>query len=155
MKRHIISSVVVLKALSCHQVERLLRLHSGMPKYSGTPTQNLKLRVTCNDSLCTENKVDYSRLLDHSNDHTFLAGRNPCLGRSKRAWSPRTSNPSNFQSGLKKKPTGQPVLHQRRGPAYSAGFRAAMPPRVPACSTPLPSGIGRAAASPAPIKVID
>jgi hypothetical protein len=66
MKRHTISSVVVLKALSCHQVERLLRLHSGMPKYSGTQTQNLKLRVTCNDSLCTENKVDYSRLRDPS-----------------------------------------------------------------------------------------
>ena len=67
MKQHIISSVVVLKALSCHQVERLLRLHSGMRKYLVTLTQNLKLRVTCNDSLCTENKVDYSRLRDPSN----------------------------------------------------------------------------------------
>ena len=71
MKRHTISSVIVLKALSCHQVERLLRLHSGMPKYSGTPTQNLKLRVTCNDSLCTENKVDYSRLRDPSNNKLY------------------------------------------------------------------------------------
>ncbi len=46
------------------------------------------------------------------------------------------------------------VCAGRVGPAYSAGFRAAMPPRVPACSTPLLSGIGRSAASPAPIKVI-
>ena len=67
MKQHTISSVVVLKALSCHQVERLLRLHSGMRKYLVTLTQNLKLRVTCNDSLCTENKVDFSRLRDPSN----------------------------------------------------------------------------------------
>ena len=72
MKRHTISSVVVLKALSCHQVERLLRLHSGMPKKLVTLTQNLKLRVTCNDSLCTENKVDYSRLRDPYNDFSTV-----------------------------------------------------------------------------------
>ncbi len=66
MREHTISSAVVLKALSCHQVERLLRLHSGMRKYLVTLTQNLKLRVTCNDSLYTENKVDYSRLRDPS-----------------------------------------------------------------------------------------
>ncbi len=52
MNHHTISSGVVLKALSCHHVERLLRLHSGMPKILVTLTQKLKLRVRCNDSLC-------------------------------------------------------------------------------------------------------
>ena len=75
MKQHTISSVVVLKALSCHQVERLLRLHSGMRKYLVTLTQNLKLRVTCNDSLCTENKVDFSRLRDPSIDVIVQSNR--------------------------------------------------------------------------------
>ena len=42
VKQHTISSVVVLKAFSCHQVERLLHLHSGMRKNLVTLTQNLK-----------------------------------------------------------------------------------------------------------------
>ena len=44
------------------------------------------------------------------NDHTFLAGRNPCRGCSKRARSPRASPPSKTPERLKKKPTGPPVL---------------------------------------------
>jgi hypothetical protein len=32
------------------------------------------------------------------NDHTFLAGRNPCRGCYKCAWSPQASNPSKFQN---------------------------------------------------------
>ena len=51
------------------------------------------------------------------NDHTFLAGRNPCRGCSKRARSPRASPPSKTPERLKKKPTGQPVLYHRPGSA--------------------------------------
>ncbi len=55
MKQHTISSVAVPTAPSCHQVEHLLRFHSWMPKYLVMLTQNWKLRVTCNNLLCTEN----------------------------------------------------------------------------------------------------
>jgi hypothetical protein len=40
------------------------------------------------------------------NDRTFLLGRNPCRGCSKRAQSPKASSPSNTSERLKAKSTG-------------------------------------------------
>ena len=85
------------------------------------------------------------------NDHTFLAGRNPCGGCSKRARSPRASPPSKTPERLKKKPTGQPVLYQRRGPSHFGLGPLRAPAFRPSCSL----ATGRSAVSQAPVKVRD
>ncbi len=50
-----------------------------MPKKLATLNQNLKLHVTCNVSLCTENKVDYQQFWDPSNAILLLNRTEPAL----------------------------------------------------------------------------
>ena len=67
-----------------------IRLHAGMPKNPVTGKEFLKLCVTCNDRLWTENKVDSLRLRDPSNWEVRLQVLYTCsaeLGVWTRSWS--------------------------------------------------------------------
>jgi hypothetical protein len=73
------------------------------------------------------------------NDHTFLAGKNPCRRCFKRAWSPQAESIETLER-LKQKPMGRQDLGRccvsAAGPACSARVRAAEPRHIPACSAP-------------------
>ncbi len=75
----------------------------------------LSLLASSKTHLAAANR-ESTRKCQGFNDYLILAGRNPCRG-SKRVRSPEASPPSKTPERLKKNPTGQQVLEQRRGPS--------------------------------------